>query len=120
MRAPVARHARDVPAEERDGAGVGRELTGDEVEERRLARAVRPDDQTALARLDGEVDGVRHTEAAERLLELLHGERSHRRRSGLSCVASSVSTRRTACTWTEPRRSTFTGRAPSPTIPSSS
>src|SRR5438132_10017778 len=80
MRAPVARHARDVPAEKRDGAGVGRELTGDEVEERRLARAVRPDDQTALARLDGEVDGVRHTEAAERLLELLHGERGHGRR----------------------------------------
>src|SRR5213593_4837737 len=96
MRAPVARHARDVPAEERDGAGVGRELTGDEVEERRLARAVRPDDQTALARLDGEVDGVGHTEAAERLLELVDGQRGHRYRPGLSGVVSTMSTARPA------------------------
>src|SRR5262249_59857917 len=100
---------RDVPAEERDRAGVGRELTRDEVEERRLARAVGPDDQTALARLDGEVDGVRHTEAAERLLELLHGERSHRRRSGLSCVASSMSNT-TSCHRAPCRTEAYAGR----------
>src|SRR2546429_9048516 len=56
-----ARHAmgRDVgqvAAAEPYAAAVGREVAGDAVEERGLARAVRADHAHQLARLDGEVD----------------------------------------------------------------
>jgi hypothetical protein len=53
MEAAAARHASDVAIEERDRAGVGRELAGDQVEERGLPGAVGADDEPALAGLDG-------------------------------------------------------------------
>src|SRR5262249_30847244 len=72
---------RQVAAEERDRSGIGPELAGDEVEERRLAGAVRPDDEASLARLDDEVDGVGDAQAAERFGEAAHGEGRPRRPS---------------------------------------
>ena len=42
----------DVAAVEADLAGIGREAAGDQVEQRRLAGAVRPDDAERLARRD--------------------------------------------------------------------
>src|SRR5262245_41749557 len=78
VRAPAARHARDVAPEERDRARVGSKLSGDEVEQRGLARAIGADDQAPLSRLDEEIHTGRDPEAPERLLEATHGERAHR------------------------------------------
>src|SRR5262245_5024362 len=76
--APTARHARDVAVEERDRPAVGLELAGDQVEQRGLPRAIGPDDEPPLARLDGERHVGGDPEAAERLAEVLHAERAHR------------------------------------------
>ena len=77
MRAPAARHAGDVAVEQPDRAAVGRELAGDQVEQRGLAGAVRADDQPPLARLDGEVDAAGDAQAAERFAQAVDGERGH-------------------------------------------
>src|SRR5262249_31771955 len=68
----------DVAVEELDRATVGRELSGDEIEQRRLAGAVGADDEPALARLYRERHSVGHAQAAEGLVELFYGERGHR------------------------------------------
>src|SRR5262249_53612646 len=73
-----ARHAGDVAVEQRDRPTVGLELACDQVEERRLPRAVGPDDQAPLARLDLERHVGGDAEAAERLAEMVHAERAHR------------------------------------------
>src|SRR5262249_34368860 len=83
VEAPPAGHARDVAAEQRDGAAIRRELAGDEVEQRRLAGAVGADDEPALARIHDEVYAGGDAQAAERLVEGTHGQRGHRR-PGLS------------------------------------
>src|SRR5258706_16339778 len=77
MGAAAARHARDVPAQQVNRAAVRRELPGDEVEQRGLAGAVRADDEPPLARLDVEIDVGGDAQAAERLAELVDGERAH-------------------------------------------
>jgi hypothetical protein len=55
MRALAARDLGDVVAEEFDRSAIGRKLSGDQIEQRRLARAVRTDDQPALAGLDRKI-----------------------------------------------------------------
>jgi hypothetical protein len=78
MEAASARHARDVAIEERDGAGVRRELPGDQVEERGLAGPVGADDEPALARLDDQIDARGDAQPAERFVETADGERAQR------------------------------------------
>ena len=56
---------------------VGRDLAGDEIEQRGLAGAVGADDQAPLARLDREVDIGGDAQAAERLAQVIDGERGH-------------------------------------------
>ena len=53
----------------RDRAAVGRDLAGDQVEQRGLAGAVGADDQPPLARLDDEIDVGGDAQAAERFAE---------------------------------------------------
>ncbi len=78
MRAHARGQAHELAIEQRDRAAVGLELAGDEVEQRRLAGAVGADDEAALARLDGEIDGGGDAQAAEGFLERADGERAHR------------------------------------------
>ena len=59
------RDERHVLAEELDGSGCGRELTRDDVEERRLPGAVRPEDGAPLAGQDVEIDVPHGLDAAE-------------------------------------------------------
>src|SRR6266849_3090787 len=75
MRSVPARDPRDVPAEERDRPAVGPELAGHQVEERRLARAVRADDQAPLPCLHREIHRGGDEQAAEGLRQALHGQR---------------------------------------------
>jgi hypothetical protein len=76
VKAPAARHPRDVPVEQADRAGVGPKLAGDEVEERGLAGPVGADDEPPLTGLDDQVDVGRDAQAAERLRELSDGQRA--------------------------------------------
>jgi hypothetical protein len=65
MRAPSARHAGDVAAEQRDRAGIRPQFAGDEIEQCGFAGAVRADDQAALAGIDRQVDIAGDAQAAE-------------------------------------------------------
>src|SRR5439155_22274043 len=76
VKAPAARHARDVAVEQGHRAAVGPQLSRDQVEESGLAGAVGADDQTALARLDGQVDARSDAEPADRLRETAYGRRA--------------------------------------------
>ncbi len=69
MQRSCARRARDVDAVEADRAGVGVEIAGDQVEQRRLAGAVRADDAERLAARDRQIDAVGGLERAEGLGE---------------------------------------------------
>ena len=75
--APHRRQARDVPAAEADAAAVEREIAGDQVEQRRLAGAVRPDDAERLALVDVERDRVGDLEGAEALRQAFEFEDRH-------------------------------------------
>src|SRR5580700_7869639 len=77
MGALAARHLGDVAVEQLDRAGVGKQLAGNEIEQRGLAGAVRADDQPALARLDFETDVGGDAQAAERFTQALDGKRGH-------------------------------------------
>src|SRR5207237_611692 len=77
VRAATARHPRDVPIEERDRPAVGGKLAGDEVEQRRLPRPVRADDEPPLARFHGKAHPRGHAQSAERLVESADPERAH-------------------------------------------
>jgi hypothetical protein len=66
MRALAARHPGDVAFKQLDRAAIGEKLTGDQIEQRGLAGAVRADDQPALARLDFQIDVGVDAQAAER------------------------------------------------------
>jgi hypothetical protein len=70
----VGRKAGDVAAAQQDPAAGRRHLAGEEVDERRLAGAVRPDDGVDLARLECERDVVDRGEALEALRERLGDE----------------------------------------------
>src|SRR5207249_4127505 len=73
------RHAGDVLAAELDAARRGLDLTEDAVEERRLSRAVWPDDADDLARSDLEAHAIDGLDRAVLLAHMLHfEERSHR------------------------------------------
>src|SRR5262249_30234650 len=69
MAAPPGGEARDLLVEEHDAARVAREIAGEEVEERGLPGAVRPDDQAPLPRRHLERDVVDGGQAAEGLLQ---------------------------------------------------
>ena len=73
-RSPVRRHAGDVAPEEPDRAGGDRQLTRDQVEERRLPGTVGPDQRAALARPHGERDGVDGPQPAEGLADAVQRE----------------------------------------------
>ena len=64
----------DVAPVEPDGAAIGPERAGDQVEERRLAGAVRADDAERGALGDGEIDAVRDLDRAESFAETLELE----------------------------------------------
>ena len=61
----LGREAGDVAAVEPDRAGVGPVEPGDEIEQRRLAGAVRADDADELALGDVEIDAIDGGQAAE-------------------------------------------------------
>src|SRR5207342_2907334 len=61
----------DAVAEERDLSRVGRIEAGDDVEQRALARSVRPDHAEDLARIDMHVEPSERRESAELLADPL-------------------------------------------------
>ena len=65
MRAPAS----DVGACESDAACIGPVMSADDVDQRRLARAVRAEQADDLAVVHVEVDAVERTHAAERLAQ---------------------------------------------------
>ena len=74
----IGRKTIDAFAGESDGAAVGREHTGDHVEKRRLAGAVRPDHRKNLAFRHFETDAVDRDKAAETLADAVDcQERAH-------------------------------------------
>src|SRR5207249_2467711 len=77
VRTLAAGRARDIAAEQRNGAGIGCDLAGDQVEERSLASAVWADDEPTLAWLHNKVDIAGDAQAPERLAQRSDGERSH-------------------------------------------
>src|SRR5262245_57318509 len=74
---PVGRPTGDDGVLDEDAAGAGFELSADLVDQAGLAGAVRPDDDVALARLDGEVDVVGDDETAERAAEMIGAQHAH-------------------------------------------
>src|SRR4029078_620317 len=81
-RDPGGPQATDVLAGEADRPLVRRVHARDEVEDRRLARAVRPDQADDLALLDGEIEALDHAETAERFRDAVElEERRHQTRS---------------------------------------
>src|ERR1035437_6409198 len=77
MGAAPARRLGDVMPEQMDRAAVGRDLAGDQVEQRGLAGAIGADDQPPLARLDIEIDVAGHLQTAECFAQSCDGERAH-------------------------------------------
>src|SRR5262245_64110088 len=77
MGPPAAGHAHELAAEQADGARVGPQFAGDQVEERGLAGAVRADDQPPLAGLDAHVHVAGDAQPAERLPQAAELERAH-------------------------------------------
>src|SRR5207253_755217 len=67
----------DVGAVEADAAGIRRGGPGDEIEERRLAGAVRPEEAEELALLDVEIHAAHGLDPAEALLQALDLENAH-------------------------------------------
>ncbi len=86
----VGRQVVDRPAVEPDGAAACALEAGDDVEERRLARAVRADQRRDRAALDAEARAVHGADAAEALLDALDLEDgvTHRAASPASCRRS--------------------------------
>src|SRR5205085_11100382 len=77
----VRRHARDVLVAEDEPPAVRIVDPRDQVEDGRLARAVRPDDREDLPLLDGEGDAVDGADAAEVDDEPVRRKERHRSRS---------------------------------------
>ena len=72
----VRRHCRDVFPQQVKTARVSRQLSGNDVEERRLSCAVRPDDGDIFSRLNAEGNTVQY-ETAEALAQSLNLKRFH-------------------------------------------
>jgi hypothetical protein len=90
----VRRHRRDVTAAQLDAAGVGSLEAGDDPQERRLARARRPEQREELALGDCEVDAIDGYDLAVVLPYALESKRGRLAQSSdaitcLSCVYSS-------------------------------
>ena len=86
-----ARHRRAV---QEDAPAVGAQVPRDEIDERRLAGAVRADEPEGLPRRDREVDPVHGVDAAEgpaELPRLKQHPRLRSRRGGASCEARRAS-----------------------------
>src|SRR5882672_7703450 len=75
----MRRRAGDVIAVEHDASRTRRERAGEEVEERGLAGAVRPDDRVQRADLDAQAHRVHRGERAEALGQALGLEKRHMR-----------------------------------------
>src|SRR5450631_3345635 len=69
LAAPLWRLAQEVVAVEANAAGGWREAAGDQVEQRGLTRAVRPDDADRLARPDVEIKIIGDDDQAEAFLQ---------------------------------------------------
>src|SRR5262249_1724502 len=78
MHALLRGHAHELLPERPHRTGVGGEVAGDKVDQRGLARPVRPDDQPPLARHDAERDVLRRGQAAEALAQMRDFERGRR------------------------------------------
>src|SRR5688572_19844871 len=61
---------RDVLSGEEDLAGIGRDFSHDQVEQRRLAGSVGADDPDGVTRSNGEIEAVRDDHGAEAFPEL--------------------------------------------------
>ncbi|MOA33780.1 hypothetical protein D3C78_1551040 [compost metagenome] len=72
--APVHRLAGDVDAGEMDVARICPHAAGDQVEQRALAGAVRPDDAERLARSKAQAHVLGHGERAVVLVQAVDGE----------------------------------------------
>src|SRR5262249_62233300 len=70
----LRRGAGHVDADEGDVAPVLAVDAGDDIEQRGLARAVRPDEPDDLSLLDVEIDGIERDEAAEAAGQFAAGE----------------------------------------------
>ena len=73
----MGRDAGHVALAERDSPGVGGHEARDAVEERRLARAIRPDQRDQLSALDRQIHAVDRGHAQEAFHEPVHGEERH-------------------------------------------
>ena len=73
----AGRHGVDLRPPENDLAGIGRKESGDHVEDRRLPRAVRPDQRLDRSRGDIEGEVVDGLEAAEPLADPPDREKGH-------------------------------------------
>ena len=74
----MRRQARDVVPLEADAAGCRLVDAADEIEDRRLAGAVRADDREDLALVDAEADAVDRLDAAEMHGQIFDLEQCHR------------------------------------------
>ena len=83
---------RDLRAEQIDAPGVRTRAAGDQIEERRLAGAVRPDQRVALAGLDRQIDAAQNLRGAEALFDAVERERrDHRASPVIGAVVASQS-----------------------------
>ena len=76
MHALLRRQLEQFLTEQLHGAGIGREIAGDEIEQRGFSRAVRSDDQPPLAGHHRERDLLGGGQAAEALVEVRDFERN--------------------------------------------
>src|SRR4029434_10934816 len=83
MRTTVKRNPGDVLLEQPDRAGVGRYLAGDQVEQRGLAGAIGPDDQSAISVRARKIDVGGDPQAAKVFAKIADAERGHGTRSSL-------------------------------------
>src|SRR5262249_54068482 len=117
-RAPMARPLGHVLTEQHDLSGGGRKNSGDQIEQRRLAGAVRSDDRLAVAGHDLERDVAHGAQAAEALRERPELENrlaAVRVRVGIHLGFPAIASERTGAPATEPRPTTtliaeFAGR----------
>src|SRR5580698_1159068 len=81
MRPLAACRACNIAIKQLNGACVLTQLARNEIEQRCLAGSIRPDNQSALARLDLKIDIAGDPQTAERFAQPPNRERGHGRRS---------------------------------------
>ena len=107
----------ELPAVEAHRAGLVGERAAQAVDQRALARSVRPDQADALARRDVEVDAVERDEAAEALAEAFDLEEGAHGTSSLSSRRSGARAQTMPTTWMIMEPSTATVAASSAVQP---